>query len=155
MTRLGAYRLKHEDGTLVYPDNSWNIDQLRRFFTWVLILYILYSWINLIFCSNPSGFLLSVHLVTQLNKESGATSVIHPLVHFLFEFAKVPEWNKLWVVKLYSMTSELQSLIGGRSMSHEPTANTGGLESWAKCITARNQLLRDQRWRGTHVNEWG
>ena len=33
MTRLGAYKLKNKDGMPVYPDNSWNIDQLRRFFT--------------------------------------------------------------------------------------------------------------------------
>ena len=33
MTRPGAYRLKHEDGTPVYPDNSLNLDKLRRFFT--------------------------------------------------------------------------------------------------------------------------
>ena len=28
----GAYRLNNQDGTPVYPNNSWNIDQLRRFF---------------------------------------------------------------------------------------------------------------------------
>src|SRR5438132_7004103 len=33
MTRPGAYKLKNRDGTLVYPDNSWNIDQLCCFFT--------------------------------------------------------------------------------------------------------------------------
>ena len=33
MTRPGAYKLKNEDGTPVYPDNSWNIDQLRHFFS--------------------------------------------------------------------------------------------------------------------------
>ena len=33
MTRPGAYKLKNKDGTPVYPDNSWNIDQLRHFFT--------------------------------------------------------------------------------------------------------------------------
>jgi len=32
-TRPGAYRLNHQDGTPVYPNNSWNIDQLRRFYT--------------------------------------------------------------------------------------------------------------------------
>src|SRR6266508_3579998 len=32
MTRPGAYKLKNRDGTPVYPGNSWNIDQLRRFF---------------------------------------------------------------------------------------------------------------------------
>src|SRR6266540_5296325 len=26
LTRPGAYRLKHRDGTPIYPDNSWNID---------------------------------------------------------------------------------------------------------------------------------
>src|SRR5207237_1251160 len=31
-TRPGAYKLKNKDGTLVYPNNSWNIDQLCRFF---------------------------------------------------------------------------------------------------------------------------
>ena len=33
MTRPGAYKLKNKDETQVYPDNSWNIDQLRRYFT--------------------------------------------------------------------------------------------------------------------------
>ena len=33
MTRPGAYKLKNKDGTPIYPDNSWNIDQLRRFYT--------------------------------------------------------------------------------------------------------------------------
>ena len=33
MTRPGAYKLKNRDGTPIYPDNSWNIDQLRRFYT--------------------------------------------------------------------------------------------------------------------------
>ena len=33
MTRPGAYKLNNEDGTPVYPNNSWNIDQLRCFFT--------------------------------------------------------------------------------------------------------------------------
>ena len=33
MTRPGAYKLKNRDGMPVYPDNSWNIDQLRRFFS--------------------------------------------------------------------------------------------------------------------------
>src|SRR5438105_8413631 len=33
MTRPGAYKLKNRDGMPVYPDNSWNIDQLRHFFT--------------------------------------------------------------------------------------------------------------------------
>src|SRR5438105_11043344 len=33
MTHPGAYKLKNKDGTPVYPDNSWNIDQLRHFFT--------------------------------------------------------------------------------------------------------------------------
>src|SRR5436190_15396098 len=33
MTRQGAYKLKNRDGTPIYPDNSWNIDQLRRFFS--------------------------------------------------------------------------------------------------------------------------
>src|SRR5438876_12010669 len=28
-----AYKLKNEDGTPVSPDNSWNIDKLRHFFT--------------------------------------------------------------------------------------------------------------------------
>ena len=32
-TRPGAYRLNHQDGTPVYPNNSSTIDQLRRFFT--------------------------------------------------------------------------------------------------------------------------
>jgi len=32
MTCPGAYKLKHRDGTPIYPDNSWNIDQLRCFF---------------------------------------------------------------------------------------------------------------------------
>ena len=31
-TRPGAYRLSHQDGTPVYPNNSWNMDQLRRFY---------------------------------------------------------------------------------------------------------------------------
>ena len=33
MTRPGAYKLKNRYRTLVYPDNSWNIDQLRHFFS--------------------------------------------------------------------------------------------------------------------------
>ena len=33
LTRPGAYKLKNLDGTPVYPNNSWNIDQLRCFFT--------------------------------------------------------------------------------------------------------------------------
>ena len=33
MTCPGAYKLKNRDGTPIYPDNSWNIDQLRRFYT--------------------------------------------------------------------------------------------------------------------------
>src|SRR6266508_438607 len=33
MTRPGAYKLQNSDGTPIYPDNSWNIDQLRRFYT--------------------------------------------------------------------------------------------------------------------------
>ena len=33
LTRPGAYKLKNLDGMPVYPNNSWNIDQLRRFFT--------------------------------------------------------------------------------------------------------------------------
>ena len=33
MTCPGAYKLNNEDGTPVYPNNSWNIDRLRRFFT--------------------------------------------------------------------------------------------------------------------------
>src|SRR5438128_6688942 len=32
MTCPGAYKLNNEDRTLVYLDNSWNIDQLHRFF---------------------------------------------------------------------------------------------------------------------------
>ena len=32
MTRPRAYKLKNRDDTLIYPDNSWNIDQLCRFF---------------------------------------------------------------------------------------------------------------------------
>ena len=32
-TRPGAYKLKNQEGTPVYPNNSWNIDQLRHFFT--------------------------------------------------------------------------------------------------------------------------
>src|SRR5438105_2904559 len=32
MTRPGAYKLKHRYDTPIYPDNSWNIDQLCRFF---------------------------------------------------------------------------------------------------------------------------
>ena len=32
MTHPVAYKLKNRDETPVYPDNSWNIDQLRRFF---------------------------------------------------------------------------------------------------------------------------
>src|SRR5438132_8935560 len=35
MTRPGAYKLQNRDRTPIYPDNSWNIDQLRRFYTWV------------------------------------------------------------------------------------------------------------------------
>ena len=33
MTRPGAYKLKNRDETPIYPDNSWNMDQLRRFYT--------------------------------------------------------------------------------------------------------------------------
>ena len=33
MTRPGAYKLKNRDGTSIYPDNSWNIDQLHHFYT--------------------------------------------------------------------------------------------------------------------------
>src|SRR5438105_5389253 len=33
MTRPGAYKLKNRDDTPIYPNNSWNIDQLRRFYT--------------------------------------------------------------------------------------------------------------------------
>src|SRR5947207_6604343 len=33
MTCPGAYKLKNRDGTPVYPDNSWNIDQLHHFFS--------------------------------------------------------------------------------------------------------------------------
>ena len=32
-TRPGAYKLKNRDGTPIYPNNSWNIDQLCRFYT--------------------------------------------------------------------------------------------------------------------------
>src|SRR5207253_3901904 len=42
MTRPGAYKLKNGDGTPIYPDNSWNIDQLRHFYTLVFFLYIAY-----------------------------------------------------------------------------------------------------------------
>src|SRR6266508_3354616 len=30
MTRPGAYKLKNRDGTSIYPDHSWNIDQLHH-----------------------------------------------------------------------------------------------------------------------------
>ena len=44
MTRPGAYKLKNRDGTLIYPNNSWNIDQLRRFYTWVyLFVYYIHQ----------------------------------------------------------------------------------------------------------------
>src|SRR5438876_7930887 len=33
MARPGAYKLKNRDGTPVYPNNSWNIDQLHHFFS--------------------------------------------------------------------------------------------------------------------------
>ena len=33
MTRPGAYKLKNRDRTPIFPNNSWNIDQLRRFYT--------------------------------------------------------------------------------------------------------------------------
>src|SRR6266540_1547433 len=33
MTPPGAYKLKNRDGMPIYPDNSWNIDQLHRFYT--------------------------------------------------------------------------------------------------------------------------
>ncbi len=33
MTRPRTYKLKNRDGMPIYPDNSWNIDQLRRFYT--------------------------------------------------------------------------------------------------------------------------
>src|SRR6266542_2673346 len=33
MTRLGYYKLKNRDGTPIYPNNSWNIDQLHCFYT--------------------------------------------------------------------------------------------------------------------------
>ena len=33
MTRPGAYKLKNRDGMLIYPNNLWNKDQLRHFYT--------------------------------------------------------------------------------------------------------------------------